>query len=179
MTSPEAISSISQIQSDPETLVIRRATVADFDGIWEIFHRVLAEEDTWYYPAGTTRAEAAGLWQARKTMSYVAERDGEIVGAYFIRPLYTGLASHVANGGYVVHPDRQGQGIGRELGEHSLIEAKRAGFIAMQFNFVVASNAPAIALWTKLGFRILATLPRAFRHRQLGLVDAHVMHRFL
>lgn len=49
----------------------------------------------------------------------------------------------------------------------------------MQFNFVVSTNRPAVALWRKLGFSIVGTLPRAFRHCELGLVDAYVMHRFL
>ncbi len=160
-------------------LTIRRAIASDFDGIWEIFRRVLATEDTWFYPATTTRDEAAALWQAKGTHTFVAERDGKIVGAYFFRPVYPGLASHVANAGYIVHPGRQGLGIGRTLGEHSLVEAKRAGFSAMQFNFVVSTNTPAVALWRKLGFEIAATLPRAFRHRERGLVDAFVMHRFL
>ena len=34
-------------------------------------------------------------------------------------------------------------------------------------------------LWKKLGFAIVGTLPRAFRHASLGDVDAYVMHRFL
>ena len=49
----------------------------------------------------------------------------------------------------------------------------------MQFNFVVSTNAAAVALWRKLGFQIVGTLPKVYRHRDLGLVDAYVMHRFL
>jgi hypothetical protein len=36
-----------------------------------------------------------------------------------------------------------------------------------------------VALWQKLGFTIVGTIPKAFRHRALGYVDAYVMHRFL
>ena len=49
----------------------------------------------------------------------------------------------------------------------------------MQFNFVVSTNTAAVALWQKLGFAIVGTLPKAFRHQSLGYVDAYVMHRFL
>ena len=49
----------------------------------------------------------------------------------------------------------------------------------MQFNFVVSTNTPAVKLWQQLGFEIAGTLPRAFRHAELGLVDAYVMYRFL
>jgi ribosomal protein S18 acetylase RimI-like enzyme len=49
----------------------------------------------------------------------------------------------------------------------------------MQFNFVVSSNESAVRLWRRLGFEIVGTLPRAFRHATKGYVDAHVMYRSL
>jgi ribosomal protein S18 acetylase RimI-like enzyme len=79
----------------------------------------------------------------------------------------------------MVSPNARGVGIGRKLGEHSLIEARRLGFRAMQFNFVVSTNEPAIRLWQQLGFEIVGTLPAAFRHPRLGFVDAYVMFRSL
>ena len=65
------------------------------------------------------------------------------------------------------------------LGLHCLAEARRAGFLAMQFNMVVSTNTRAVGLWKRLGFAIVGTLPKAFRHQRLGLVDAYVMYRFL
>jgi ribosomal protein S18 acetylase RimI-like enzyme len=49
----------------------------------------------------------------------------------------------------------------------------------MQFNFVVATNDPAVALWKSLGFDVVGRLPGAFRHPKQGPVDALVMHRAL
>jgi ribosomal protein S18 acetylase RimI-like enzyme len=77
----------------------------------------------------------------------------------------------------MVAPDAQGQGIGRVMGEHCLSEARRLGFRAMQFNFVVSTNASAINLWQQLGFKIVGTLPGAFRHPEAGYVDVYVMFR--
>jgi hypothetical protein len=37
----------------------------------------------------------------------------------------------------------------------------------------------AINLWKRLGFSIVGTLPKAYRHRRLGYVDAYVMYRLL
>jgi ribosomal protein S18 acetylase RimI-like enzyme len=65
------------------------------------------------------------------------------------------------------------------MGEHCLDQARKAGYAAMQFNFVVSTNTAGVALWKKLGFQIVGTLPKAFRHSRLGDVDAYVMHRFL
>ena len=89
------------------------------------------------------------------------------------------LGSHVANASFMVDPGCGGRGIGRAMGVHALEVARAMGFAAMQFNFVVSTNEAAVALWKSLGFRIVGTLPRVFRHRDLGLVDAYVMYREL
>ena len=65
------------------------------------------------------------------------------------------------------------------MGEHCLGEARRLGFRAMQFNFVVSTNVAAIRLWRQLGFAIVGTLPGVFRHPDQGFVDAYVMFRSL
>jgi ribosomal protein S18 acetylase RimI-like enzyme len=62
---------------------------------------------------------------------------------------------------------------------HCLNEARRLGFRAMQFNFVVSTNEGAIRLWKQLGFKIVGTLPGAFRHPQNGYVDVYIMFRSL
>jgi len=49
----------------------------------------------------------------------------------------------------------------------------------MQFNIVVSTNTYAVKLWEKIGFQIMCTLPKAFNHQQLGLVDAYVMYQSL
>ena len=57
--------------------------------------------------------------------------------------------------------------------------ARADGFRAIQFNAVVETNAPAVALWRSLGFRIVGTVPEAFAHPVHGYVGLHVMHREL
>jgi ribosomal protein S18 acetylase RimI-like enzyme len=79
----------------------------------------------------------------------------------------------------MVAPGARGQGIGRAMGKHCLSEARRLGFRAMQFNFVVSTNESALRLWEDLGFKIVGTLPGAFRHREKGYVDVYVMYRSL
>jgi ribosomal protein S18 acetylase RimI-like enzyme len=62
---------------------------------------------------------------------------------------------------------------------HSQGIAAEMGYRAMQFNFVASSNEIAVSLWKKLGFDIVGTLPRAFNHPTLGLIDAFVMYKWL
>ncbi len=102
-----------------------------------------------------------------------------MVGTYTLRPNAIGLGSHVANAAFMVSPEARGAGVGKRMGEHALAEARRLGFRAMQFNFVVSTNEPAVRLWRKLGFEIVGTLPGAFRHARLGFVDAYVMFQTL
>ncbi len=92
---------------------------------------------------------------------------------------YPDHGAHVASATYAVAAGAQGKGIGRALVLHSPRQARSEGFLAMQFNYVVSTNTAAMALYRKLGFRIAGTLPQAFRHPQLGLVDTYVLHCFL
>lgn len=160
-------------------MIIREATAADFEAICSIFADVIASGDTYVFAPDTPREEAFAYWLGPGVACYVAEIAGTVVGMYKIVPNHRDLGSHVANASFMVAPSQAGRGVGRQMGEHCLATAREHGFLAMQFNFVVSTNAAAVALWQRLGFSIVGTLPRAFRHRRLGLVDAYVMHRHL
>ena len=142
---------------------IRLATEADRDAIWEIFHDVIAPGDTYAFDPQMSRQDALTYWFRSDTHTYVAEQDRHVVGTYILRPNQSGGGSHVANAAFMVASNARGQGIGRAMGEHCLREARRLGFRAMQFNFVVSTNEGAIRLWKQLGFEIVGTLPDAFR----------------
>jgi L-amino acid N-acyltransferase YncA len=160
-------------------VTIRRASDADFESMWRIFHAVVVTGDTYVFAAETSRDDAFEYFLGPGVTSFVAEADGHIVGMYKIIANRRDLGSHVANASYMVDPAYSGRGVGRQMGLHSLEEARARGFLAMQFNFVVSTNIRAVRLWQSLGFAIVGTLPKVFRHRDLGLVDAFVMHRFL
>lgn len=158
---------------------IRLATDADWAGVWPIFRAVVGAGDTFAYAPDTPEDEARRLWAGPPATAFVAEVGGAVVGTSFLRPAQPGLGSHVANAGFMVAPEAAGRGIGRALGEHSLAEARRRGFTAMQFNFVISTNERAIRLWRSLGFAVVGTVPGAFRHATLGPVAVLVMHREL
>lgn len=164
---------------DRATLSIRPARPRDFAGIWSIFRAVVAGGDTYAYAPDTTMAEARRIWMEPPAAPYVAEQACRVVGTYALRPNQPGLGDHVANCGYMTHPDARGRGVGSAMCEHSLASARERGYTALQFNFVVASNEGAVRLWQKHGFEVVGRVPRAFRHRALGLVDVLIMHRAL
>ena len=179
---------------------IRPATAADRDAIWGIFHQVVAARDTYALDPDMSREDALAYWFAPGTHTYVAEGDAvgdgvavperptasptmararPILGTYILRPNQSGGGSHVANAGFMVSASARGQGLGRAMAEHCLSEARKLGFRAMQFNYVISTNIPAIRLWQDLGFTIVGTLPGAFRHPENGYVDVYVMYRSL
>lgn len=159
--------------------MIRKATEKDTDGIWEIFHTVIQSGDTYVFRPETTKEEFKEYWLAPIVETFVFDEGNRISGTYILKTNQMDLGSHIANASYMVHPRAQAKGIGIQMGKHSLLEAKTMGFTGMQFNMVVSSNLPAISLWKKLGFQIIGTIPKAFRHAGLGFVDAHIMFREL
>jgi len=158
---------------------IRRAAEFDFDAMWPIFRDVIASGDTYVFSPDTPRDDAFVYWFGPGVTAYVAEAEGRTVGMYKIVQNQRDLGSHIANASFMVAPSYTGRGVGRQMGLHALREARQSGFLGMQFNFVVSTNAAAVALWQSLGFAIVGTLPKVFRHAALGYVDAYVMYRSL
>lgn len=153
---------------------IRPAAQSDLPAMRGIFDAVVATGDTLPFSAAMPAETFYSHWFGAHR-AYVAENEAGVIGMYKMGPNYPDLGSHIASATYLVAPAAQGQGAGRALVTHSIAQAHSEGFLAMQFNYVVSTNAAAVALYEKLGFSVVGTLPQAFRHRQLGLVDAYVM----
>ena len=160
-------------------LGFRHATEEDWPAVYAIFNAVTATADTYPYSPDMTETEARNTWMASANTVFVAEIDGEIVGTAYLKPNIPGLGDHIANAGWMIDPARQGQGTGRQFAVYVIDQARDLGYHGMQFNAVVASNENAIALWQKLGFEIVGTVPDGFRHATRGLTPMHVMYREL
>lgn len=155
--------------------MIRKANFDDYEGIWEIFHKVIQKRDTYVFDPNTPREDLQKHWFAPYMHTYVFEEGGKVLGTYIVKPNQIDLGSHIANASYMVHPMAQGKGIGKQMGEHSLNLARELGFIGMQFNIVISTNEAALRLWKKLGFEIIGTTPKGFQSAN-GLVDTHIMY---
>jgi ribosomal protein S18 acetylase RimI-like enzyme len=158
---------------------VRPAQAHDDDAIWDIIGPTIRAGETYVLPRDMSRADALAYWKSAAHEVFVAEAGGKVVGTYYLRANQPGGGAHVANCGYMTAPSASGRGVARAMCAHSLAHARARGFRAMQFNFVIASNERAVALWQSFGFQIVGRLPQAFAHPRLGLVDALVMHRLL
>ncbi|WP_375447890.1 GNAT family N-acetyltransferase [uncultured Fibrella sp.] len=160
-------------------ITIRPANATDHDAIWAIIEPVIQAGDTYMYAPDSSREQMLTIWFMPGKASYVAEVDGQILGTFFMLANQPGLGAHVANAGYMVHPDARGRGLAKAMCLFSLTEARRLGFKAMQFNAVVSTNTVAVKLWERCGFAIIGTVPNAYQHQTLGLVDTYVMYQWL
>src|SRR5271168_25222 len=160
-------------------MTIRPAGPADANAIWAILEPTIRAGETYTLPRNMEREQALAYWFSPEHTVFVAERDGEALGSYYIHANQKGGGAHVCNCGYMTAERAAGRGVATAMCEHSLEYARSQGFRAMQFNFVVSSNKPAIHLWEKFGFATVGRLPEAFLHPSLGYVDALVMYRAL
>lgn len=160
-------------------LVIRPAGHVDHAGVWAILEPVFRAGDTYTIDPDISREDALAYWCGPLHSTFVAEAEGRLLGTYYLRRNQGGGGGHVCNCGYVTSPEARGKGVARAMLKHSLEEAARQGYRAMQYNFVVATNTRAIETWERAGFRTVGRLPGAFLHPREGYVDALVMWREL
>lgn len=161
------------------TLMFCPARADDADALWAILQPIFRAGDTYTVDPDISREAALAYWAAPGNLVYVALLDGAVVGTFYIKRNQGGGGAHVCNCGFATDIAARGKGVARAMLDHALAEASKAGYAAMQFNFVVATNTRAIAIWQGAGFDIVGRLPQAFRHPQLGDVDALVMYKTL
>jgi ribosomal protein S18 acetylase RimI-like enzyme len=159
--------------------LIREALPSDHDAIWSILKPILRAGETYALPREWKREQAISYWFKPGNTVFVAVQADEVAGTYYLHANQEGGGAHVANCGYATASQAQGQGVASVMCEHSLKAASSLGFLAMQFNLVISTNERAVNLWRRFGFEIVGTIPSAFNHPRLALVDAFVMHRFL
>lgn len=161
------------------SLTIRPVTAADHPALWAMLGPVFRAGETYAVDPAIPRDAALAYWCGGSHSPWLAEEEGRPVGTYYICPNQGGGGAHVCNCGFVTANGAGGRGVARAMLKDALARARAMGYRAMQFNFVVETNARAVALWQAQGFAVVGRLPGAFRHPEKGYVDALVMYRDL
>lgn len=102
------------------------------------------------------------FFRSQSYTGIAADESGEIVGLYILHPNNVGRCGHICNASYAVRSGLRGRHIGEALVRDCIKTAKRLGFGILQFNAVVRTNKPALALYEKLGFVKLGVIPKGF-----------------
>jgi len=160
-------------------MLIRTAKPSDAHAIARIIMPTIRDGATYTLAPDMRENDALTYWLGPDKEVFVAEDAGQIIGTYYMKPNQSGGGRHVCNCGYMTDHTVTGRGIATRMCEHSLEHARRQGYRAMQFNFVVSTNERAVRLWQRMGFMIVGQLPAAFHHPTAGYVDALVMYQTL
>ena len=145
------------------SVIIRAYEPADLRAAILIWNQVI--EDGVAFPQLEMLDETSGpaFFAAQSwTGLAVDEATGEVVGLYILHPNNVGRCGHISNASFAVRRDQRGRGVGELLVRDCLDKARELGFRLMQFNAVVAANAPALHLYEKLGFIRLGSIPGGF-----------------
>jgi L-amino acid N-acyltransferase YncA len=146
--------------SPADPVDLRIAAAADYDELFAAYEQIVDSGAGFPHQSPLSREAFDDYWIAHSSAVWIVRVDGRLVAAYYIKPNFVGRAAHIANAGYFVLESHRGRGLGRTLVQHSLEEARRCGFDAMQFNLVFASN-PARSMYRQLGFQEVGRIPVA------------------
>jgi ribosomal protein S18 acetylase RimI-like enzyme len=105
--------------------------------------------------------------------SIVVGEDGDVAGYVAVVPLH-GWSSHVGEVRLVVAPDRRGQGVGRLLARHAVLDALALDLAKLVVE-VIADQEALVAMFRELGFEPEALLTDQVRVRSGELRDLLVL----
>lgn len=140
---------------------IREYDAQDIPQMIEIWNAVVDEGIAFPQTDPLTERDAPEFFAAQ-TYTGVAEEGGQIVGLYILHPNNVGRCGHISNASYAVREGQRGKHIGEKLVRNSIRIGAEKGFRILQFNAVVISNAGAIHLYEKIGFRRIGVVRDGF-----------------
>lgn len=146
---------------DSMAITVERYTPDDLPALTAVWNEVVREGVAFPQLEELT-PETSGEFFAAQDFTAVAKDGGEVLGLYILHPNNVGRCGHQANASYAVASAARGRRIGEALVRHSLATAAELGYRLLIFNAVVASNTRAIALYERLGFRRIGTVPGGF-----------------
>jgi GNAT superfamily N-acetyltransferase len=159
-------------------LIDRIKSTEDITAVHEIFRQVLHEGRTYPQYGPMDRQQfldyycSHDAYCAKLLDSASSSSSAIIVGSVYVKPNFPGRSGHICNGGFLVHHEYRGRGVGGVLADAFELLAKDLGYQAAFFNLVFVSNEPSVRLWRTRGYQEIGTVPQAAYLEGIGLTDA-------
>jgi L-amino acid N-acyltransferase YncA len=144
-------------------MTIRSLEERDVDGVVSIFNDIVLHEDSFINEEPMSPDGLKELLRGQ-VVCYVAVEDDEVVGFYYLHPLFKGRANHIGNATYGVAKRHRRKGIGLALGKHSVAVARQIGFRYLFFVSVLSANKGSNRIWEKLGFERISSIRFGYRN---------------
>ncbi len=143
-------------------ITVRKYESTDIKPAVSIWNEIVNEGNA--FPQIDLLDEKTGeeFFQSQSYTGVAVDENGAVVGLYILHPNNIGRCGHLCNASYAVKKDLRGMHIGEILVRDCMKTAKTLGFGILQFNAVVRTNKPALALYKKLGFVQLGVIPNGF-----------------
>lgn len=142
-------------------VVLRKYQDTDIPAMMRIWNHVVQESNAFPQIEQLSEEGAKNLFDSQ-TFTGVATVENEVLGLYILHPNNIGRCGHIANASYAVSENYRGLHIGEKLVRHSMKVARESGFLLLQFNAVVSTNAGAIHLYEQMGFQRLGVIPKGY-----------------
>jgi L-amino acid N-acyltransferase len=165
---------------NPGSLSIRRAELADASAIAEIYNEAIATTTATFDTEPKSVAERTQWLQSHDDRHpvLVAVVNGQVAGwasltRWSERPAY----DDTAETSFYVHSTSRGQGVGRQLKDAIIAEARRLGFHTLIAR-VAEGSAESLHLNERAGFVHVGVLKEV--GRKFGrLLDVHILQKML
>ena len=157
------------------SMIIREFTQADLLQIIPIWNEVVEQGKAFPQLEDLGVEDGEAFFKEQSYTGIAVNENDEIVGLYILHPNNIGRCGHICNASYAVKSTVRGQGVGKAIVTDCLEKAKEIGFRVLQFNAVVKSNTTALALYKKLGFTQLGTIPGGFLNKD-GVYEDIIVH---
>ena len=153
-------------------IICKPYTSDDKEAVTAIWNDIVRDANAFPQEFPFTDEEGDAFFLSQKATT-VAWAKGEIAGFYILHDNNVGRCSHMANASYSVSKKFRGCGVGKVLVSDSLAKAKQCGYRGLQYNY------GAIALYLKLGFNIIGTIPGGYRKADGTFEDLLIFHKCL
>jgi ribosomal protein S18 acetylase RimI-like enzyme len=152
---------------------IRRIEPADRAAL-ERFLAAIPDADRTFLKEDVADPDVVAAWvRPGDARSIAVDEDGHVAGYVAVIPLH-GWSSHVGEVRLVVAPELRGQGVGRLLARHAVVEALDLGLAKLVVE-VIADQEALVAMFRALGFEPEALLADHVRVRSGELRDLLVL----